>query len=65
MNVQDIPTMVSIPEAADRTGLSRHYVRQLVLQGKIVYISVGRKYLVNLNSLASFLNEGEHNGHRE
>ncbi len=54
-----VPTMLTIPEAAERTGLSKHYLRQLVLQGKIVYISAGRKYLINMNSLAAFLNKGE------
>lgn len=59
MSVISIPTMLTIPEAAERTGLSKHYLRQLVLQGKIVYISAGRKYLINMNSLAAFLNKGE------
>ena len=59
MSVISIPTMLTIPEAAARTGLSKHYLRQLVLQGKIVYISAGRKYLINMNSLAAFLNKGE------
>lgn len=54
-----IPTMLTISEAAELTGLSKHYLRQLVLQGKIVYISAGRKYLINMNSLAAFLNKGE------
>ncbi len=65
MSVQEIPTMLSIAEAADRTGLPRHYVRQLVLQGKIVYISSGKKYFVNLNSLVAFLYEGERNENRK
>ena len=59
MSVISIPTMLTIPEAAERTGLSKHYLRQLVLQGRIVYISAGRKYLINMNSLAAFLNKGE------
>ena len=59
MSVILIPTMLTIPEAAERTGLSKHYLRQLVLQGRIVYISAGRKYLINMNSLAAFLNKGE------
>lgn len=59
MSVLSIPIMLTIPEAAERTGLSKHYLRQLVLQGKIVYISAGRKYLINMNSLAAFLNKGE------
>lgn len=53
-----IPEMVTIRQAASRTGLSYDYIRKLCLQQKIVYIRVGTKYLINMERLISFLNNG-------
>lgn len=57
-----IPTMVSIKEASSRTGLSYDYIRKLCLQKKIVFVKAGSKYLINLEKLVTFLNEGEEPG---
>lgn len=57
-----IPTMVSIKEASSRTGLSYDYIRKLCLQKKIVFVKAGSKYLINLEKLVIFLNEGEEPG---
>ena len=54
-----IPTMKSICECSQITELAKYHVRQLVLQDKIKYIKAGRKYLVNLESLIEYLNNGE------
>lgn len=54
-----IPTMLGIREAAIRTGLSYDHIRKLCLQGKIVYVRAGNKYLVNLEKLVEFLQNGE------
>ncbi|MDY4115124.1 excisionase family DNA-binding protein [Blautia sp. HCP3S3_D9] len=54
-----IPTMVSIKEASSRTGLSYDYIRKLCLQKKIVFVKAGSKYLINLEKLVIFLNDGE------
>ena len=43
-----IPDMVSISEAARRTGLSYYFLRDLCLQKKIVFIRSGKKYLINV-----------------
>lgn len=51
-----VPQMVTIKEAAARTGLSYDYVRKLCLQEKIVFRTVGNKRLVNLGKLAEYLN---------
>ena len=51
-----VPEMVTLKEAAARTGLSYDYVRKLCLQGKIVFRLVGNKRLVNLGKLAEYLN---------
>ena len=57
-----VPTMVSIKEASSRTGLSYDYIRKLCLQKKIVFVKAGSKYLINLEKLVTFLNEGEEPG---
>ena len=53
-----IPEMLTIKEAAGRTGLSYYFLRKLCLQGRIAFIRVGGKYLVNMEKLADFLNGG-------
>lgn len=50
------PTMLTIKEAADRTGLTYSAVRRMCLQNRIVYIRVGVKYLVNYERLVDYLN---------
>lgn len=57
--MEKIPTMKSICECSQITGLAKYHVRQLVLQDKIKYVKAGRKYLVNLESLIKYLNNGE------
>ena len=54
-----IPTMVTIRAAADQTGLSYDYIRKLCLAGKIVFVRSGSKYLINLEKLVDYLNNGE------
>lgn len=57
--MEKIPTMKSISECSEIAGLAKYHVRQLVLQDKIKYVKAGRKYLVNLESLIEYLNNGE------
>lgn len=54
-----IPTMVTIRAAADQTGLSYDYIRKLCLAEKIVFVKSGSKYLINLEKLVDYLNNGE------
>ena len=54
-----IPTMVTIQEAANQTGLSYDYIRKMCIQNKIVYVKAGAKRLVNLDMLRRYLNRGE------
>ena len=56
-----VPRMVGITEASKQTGLSYDFIRKLCLQGKIVYVRAGVKYLINLDKLLEFLNQGEKN----
>ena len=54
-----IPTMITIKEAAEKTGISYSRIRTLCLEGKIVHIKAGRRFLINLEKLIEYLNAGE------
>lgn len=54
-----IPKMLSITQTAKVIGLTKHYIRQLVLQGKVKYVRSGVKYLLNMDSLINYLNNGD------
>ena len=54
-----IPEMVPLKEASSRTGISYDWLRKLCLQGKIVHIRAGSKYLVNFGKLIDYLNTGD------
>ena len=54
-----VPTMLTLQEAVKRTGLSYNYIRQGCMNGTIVHIKCGRKYLVNLDKLILMLNGEE------
>ena len=51
-----IPKMRTCKEAAEITGLHEYHIRQLVKQNKIVYVTAGRKVLVNVDKLIDYLN---------
>lgn len=55
-SVKVIPLMATIKETAKLFGLAEHFVRQLVISGKIVAVKAGCKYLVNVDRLAEYLN---------
>lgn len=57
-----IPEMLTIRETSKRTGVSYDAIRKLCLQGKIVHIRVGAKYLVNFGKFCEYLNEGDQGG---
>lgn len=57
--MEKIPTMKSISECSEIVGLAKYHVRRLVLQGKVRYVRSGSKYLVNVDSLIEYLNNGE------
>lgn len=54
-----VPTMLTLKEASKRVNISYDYLRKLCLQKKIVYVRAGCKYLVNLEKLVEYLNQGE------
>jgi len=50
------PTLLTIKQTAERTGLAVHYIRQLCLENKIVYRKAGAKYLINFEKFIEYLN---------
>ena len=61
----DIPCMITINEAAQIVKLAKYHIRQLVLQDKVKYIKTGRKYLLNLDSLINYLQNGDKKERKE
>lgn len=53
-----VPTMITIREAARRTGVSYDFVWKLCRSNQIVYIRAGKKFLVNFEKFVEFLNNG-------
>lgn len=53
------PNMGTVAKAAEIYGLSPAYIRRLCRQGKIRYVVTGHRWLVNLDSLAKYFNEGD------
>jgi len=54
-----VPTMVTIKKAAELTGLSYNCLRKLCISQQIVHIKAGSKFLINLEKLTEYLNQGE------
>ena len=57
--VPPVPTMLTIKEAAQKTGLAQHYLRGLCIEKRIVNVRCGKKYLINFEKLIEFLNTGD------
>lgn len=53
------PRMRTIDEVSKLTGLSYTFIRKLCLNGKVVHVKTGRKYLVNLDKFYEYLNTGD------
>lgn len=54
-----VPRMETIKNTAKMFGLPEHLVRQKVLSGEVVAISAGRRYLVNVDKFADYLNSNK------
>ena len=50
--------MFTINEAAEYFGISKYFVRQLVLTKKIPSVNAGKKYLINEKILKNYLKSG-------
>ena len=53
---QGLPRMKTIKEMVALTGLSYTMLRNLCLENKIVHIRAGKKYLINCDRFADYLN---------
>lgn len=51
-----IPTMRTIAETAEIFHLPVHFVRQKVNAGEVVAVRAGKKFLINIEKFADFLN---------
>ena len=53
--MSNLSKYITIQKAADMTGLSYYFIREMVLSNKIRYIKSGAKYLINVDSLNEYL----------
>ena len=53
------PNMGTVKKAAAIYGLSPAYIRRLCKTGKIRYVNAGHRWLVNLDSLARYFEQGD------
>ena len=56
-----VPTMKTMREAAQLTGISYNCIRKMCLSNKITYIKAGTKCLVNMDKLVEYLQTVESN----
>lgn len=55
----DFPTMLTPRELAAQSGMSEFAIRRMIRQNEIVYIRVGKKFLVNAEKFKEKLNGGD------
>lgn len=53
----EIPMMMKLREASQACGVSYDRLRKLCLDGIVSHIRSGRDFYINMNSLATYLNE--------
>ena len=53
------PNMGTVKKAAEIYGLSPCYIRRLCTAGKIRFVNAGHMWLVNLDSLAQYFEQGD------
>ena len=54
-----VPNMGTVQKAAQLYGLSPKYIRRLCKLGKVRYVDCGNRWLVNLDSLARYFEQGD------
>lgn len=59
MNNFTPPRMESIKATAELFNLPVHFIRQKVASGEIVAVRAGRRFLVNVDKLAEYLNNSK------
>ena len=58
MTTVDFPRMATTPQAAAESGVPAYRIRQLCKAGTVRSVQCGRKMLVNLTSLAAWMDGG-------
>lgn len=53
------PRMGNAKQAAELSGLSERHIRAMVANGKIAHVWAGRRLLINLDSLAQYMQTGD------
>ena len=53
------PQMATVKKTAEVFGVSASYIRRLCRAGKISFVNTGHVWLVNLDSLARYFEEGD------
>lgn len=59
MTTANFPRMATIPQAAAESGVPAYRIRQLCKAGTVRSVQCGRKMLVNLSSLAAWMDGAE------
>lgn len=58
-NAITYPNMSTVKEAAAQFGVTAAYIRTLCRTGKVRFVCAGNRWLVNMDSLAAYFNEGD------
>ena len=58
---RQIPVMLTIEQASEKTGITKYRLREWCKENKITCVRCGNRFLINLDKLITFLNEGEKN----
>ena len=53
------PKMLTIEQTAKAFNLPKNFIRQAVLDGRIVHVKAGKKHLVNAQKVEEWLNAGD------
>ncbi len=53
------PQMATVKKAAEVFGVSPCYLRRLCKAGKITFVNTGHVWLINLDSLARYFEQGD------
>ena len=51
--------MLTIEQTAKAFGLPKNFIRQAVLDGRIVHVKAGKKHLINAQKVEEWLNAGD------
>jgi len=53
------PKMLTIEQTAKTFGLPKNFIRQAVLDGRIVHVKAGKKHFINAQKVEEWLNAGD------